>query len=161
MLQIRELLWGLLLIGCAGKKRSLSSVVCDAGSSAGVELRDTEADHAAPGAASSGRRHPCARYRTARPSRSFIPVQTNFSGDPALFMRQIPVRALPRVQGSDRRRIWSVFPGTRRPDHAHTGLFASFLSILRTLACRWVQVEAARRRTDPQSPSPPLQPSPN
>lgn len=60
MLQIRELLCGLLLIGCAGKKQSLSAVVFDAGSSAGVELRDTEADHAAPGAASSGRRHPCA-----------------------------------------------------------------------------------------------------
>lgn len=44
MLQIRELLWGLLLIGCAGKKRTLSSAVLDAGSSAGVELRDTEAE---------------------------------------------------------------------------------------------------------------------
>lgn len=154
MLQIRELLWGLLLIGCAGKKRSLSSVVFDAGSSAGVELRDTEADHAAPGAASSGRRHPCARFRTARPCRSFIPVQTNFSGDPGLFMRQIPICALPPVQVSNRR-IWFVFPGTGSRSRR---TFASFLSILRTLpvgGCRW------RWRRDSPTHSHPLLPSPN
>lgn len=88
MLQIRELLWGLLLIGCAGKKRSLSScflcwIICGG----------RRPSHAAPGAASSGRRHPCARFRTARPSCSFTPGQTNFRGDRVCSCRYQPARS--------------------------------------------------------------------
>lgn len=113
-----------------------SSVVVDAGSSAGVELRDTEADHAAPGAASPGRRQPC---------RSFIPGQTNFSGDPGLFMRQIPVCAPPR---------WC----SRAPDHGPAGLlrhFSTFYARVPVGGCRW------RWRRDRPTHGHPLLPSPN
>lgn len=62
MLQIRELLCGLLLIGCAGKKRSLCAVVVDAGSPCGGSSRVTRRpSRVARGAASSGWRHPRVR----------------------------------------------------------------------------------------------------
>lgn len=61
----------------------------------------------------------------SRPSRSSIPVQTNFSG--AVYAPDTRLRASP-VQVSNPR-IWFVFPGTGRPDHGHTGLLRHFSKI--------------------------------
>lgn len=144
MLQIRELLWGLLLIGCAGKKRSLSPVVFICGGSSCVTRRPIVPllqQHPLAGgipAPDSGR---------SRPSRSFIPVQTNFSGAvyaPDTRLRASPVQVFPTVASG----LCSRAPAARITVTLDFCVIS--LKFFTHAACRRVQVEVAQRQTDPQ-----------
>lgn len=150
MLQIRELLWGLLLIGCAGKKRSWSSVVWDAGSSAGVELRDTEAE---PRGSWSSILWLAASLRPIPDSAlalQFQPDQTNFSGVLSLFMRQIAACAPPGAVPHRRRILCACAASVARPAARITATLdfcVVWLTFYTHAARRWRQVEVMQRQS--------------